>query len=266
MMKNPYEQQQILQGIKHIIVVGSGKGGVGKSTVALNLALALKQEGDATVGLMDADLYGPSIPSLTGTRREKMLVKDDKLLPVSKYGIQISSIGYLVDEESALVWRGPMLFKAIEQFLRDVEWGALDYLIVDLPPGTGDVALTLAQKTPISGGIAVTTPQNLALMDMMKAVDMFKEVQIPLLGVVENMSYFHPDGVAEAIHLFPKGQLHTFLKNKNIDCLAEIPFQMDIGLSADSGIPTMISDSHSKEARCFLDLAKKVREKIKTSR
>ncbi len=261
-MKNPFDQQKTLSGIKHVIAVGSGKGGVGKSTVALNLAIALRQLG-LNVGLMDADLYGPSIPIMTGTKKQRMYVENDQLIPLLKYGVKIASIGYLIDEHSAVIWRGPMLFKAIEQFLSDVLWGNLDYLIVDLPPGTGDVALTLAQKTPVSGGIVICTPQNLALADAIKAIAMFKEIQIPLLGVVENMSYFKPSNQTDPIYLFPKGQLDFYLKENKIEKLIQIPFHPDVGLCAESGVPTLESNKDSDEGRAFMELADKVHRRFK---
>ncbi len=257
-MANPFDQQRSLSGIRHIIAVGSGKGGVGKSTVALNLSMALKSL-DLKIGLLDADLYGPSIPSMTGTKKEKMRVHQERLIPIMKYGLKLASIGYLVEEHSAVIWRGPMLFKAIEQFLGEVSWGDLDYLVVDLPPGTGDIALTLAQKTPVSGGIVVCTPQNLALADAIRAVAMFKEIQIPLLGVVENMSYLKQGD--DVLQLFPKGQLDSYLKEHEIKKLARVPFHPDIGLFSESGIPLMEQDL--EEGRCFADLAQKVHLQLK---
>ena len=259
-MSNPFDQQKSLSGIKHIIAVGSGKGGVGKSTVALNLAVAL-QSLNFDVGLMDADLYGPSIPLMTGTNKKRMSVDKEKLVPIIKHGLKISSIGYLIDEGAPVIWRGPMLFKAIEQFLSDVNWGNLDYLIVDLPPGTGDVVLTLAQKTPISGGVVVCTPQNLAMIDMIKAIAMFKEIQIPLLGVVENMAYFKSKD--EEVQLFPKGQLDHYLREHSIDKLAQIPFYPDIGLSTESGIPVAQNDGIEK--KIFQELAQKIHNQLKKS-
>ncbi|MDE0151067.1 MAG: Mrp/NBP35 family ATP-binding protein [Bdellovibrionales bacterium] len=259
-MANPFDQQRSLSGIRHIIAVGSGKGGVGKSTVALNLAMALKQL-DLKVGLLDADLYGPSIPSMTGTKKEKMRVHQERLVPISKYGLKLASIGYLVDEHAPVIWRGPMLFKAIEQFLGEVDWGDLDYLVVDLPPGTGDVVLTLAQKTPVSGGIVVCTPQNLALADAVRAVAMFKEIQIPLLGIVENMAYFKQNEQSSAIQLFPKGQLDSYLKENGIEKLAEVPFHPDIGLFSESGVPLM--EQGLEEGKCFAELAQKIHLKLK---
>ena len=253
---NPFENQKCLSGIRHVIAVGSGKGGVGKSTVALNLALSLKQKG-FKVGLMDADLYGPSIPSLVGAKDQKMVVENEKLIPVVKYGIKIVSIGFLVDEDSAVIWRGPMLFKAIEQFLTDVFWGELDFLIVDLPPGTGDVALTLAQKIPVSGGIVVCTPQNLALADAKKALSLFKEVQIPILGVIENMSAFETS--EGKVHLFPKGQIDSYLKVNQVRKLGQIPFYLDIGICSESGVPFVESQKES----VFKELAQDICQILK---
>ncbi len=261
-MSNPFDQQKYLTGIKHIIAVGSGKGGVGKSTIALNLAVALRKL-NFSVGLMDADLYGPSIPLMTGTKKQRMVVHENKLVPITKHGLKISSIGYLIDENAPVIWRGPMLFKAIEQFLNDVNWGNLEYLVVDLPPGTGDVVLTLAQKTPISGGIVVCTPQNVAMIDMIKAIAMFKEIQIPLLGVVENMAYFKINDQEDIIQLFPKGQLDTYLQENSIEKLVQIPFHPDIGLCTESGIPAVQEDL--KEGKLFVDLAQKIHNHLNSS-
>ena len=255
-MKNPFDHQKILSGIQHVIAIGSGKGGVGKSTVALNLSLSLKNLG-FKVGLMDGDLYGPSIPSLVGAKNQRMIVENDHLIPILKYGIKIVSMGFLVDEDSAVIWRGPMLFKAIEQFLTDVFWGELDFLIVDLPPGTGDIALTLAQKTPLSGGIVVCTPQNLALADAKKAFSLFKEVQIPILGLVENMSFFKTS--KETLHLFPKGNLDSYLKENKIRKLTEIPFYLEIGVCSESGVPFV----ESQDDFVFKQLAKDICQILK---
>ena len=260
-MNNPFNQQKSLSGIKHIIAVGSGKGGVGKSTIAVNMAFSL-QRMHLKVGLMDADLYGPSIPTMTGTKDQKMIVENNKLIPILKYGVKIASMGYLVDDHSAVIWRGPMLFKAIEQFLGDVLWGALDYLIVDLPPGTGDVALTLAQKTPVSGGIVVCTPQNLALSDMMRAVSMFKEIQIPLLGAVENMAYFKSVDSSQPLFLFPRGNLDVYLKENKIKKLIQVPFYPDVGVCAESGVPLVESHGDSEEGKVFLNLAQEVHKQF----
>lgn len=256
---NPFLQQAPVQGIKHIIAVGSGKGGVGKSTVAVNLAMALNKKGKQ-VGLLDADIYGPSVPRMLGTQTQKIeIAEDKKLMPINRFGLKTMSLGYLIEESQAAIWRGPMLFKAMDQFFRDVKWGELDYLIVDLPPGTGDVGLTLAQKVPVSGAIVVVTPQNIALADAKKAIDMFERTNVPLLGVVENMSYLESHG--ERVQLFPKGDLETFLAAKKIRKLTEVPFYPEVGISGEGGIPLVESVSaDNSTVRPFYDLASMVCE------
>lgn len=253
-----FEKQTSIPGVRHIIVVGSGKGGVGKSTVSLNLSVGLSKLGMRT-GILDGDVYGPSLPRLTGTIHLKPnLGTDKKLTPLSRYGLKLLSMGNLVEEESALVWRGPMLFKTIEQFFRDVNWGALDVLVIDLPPGTGDVALTIAQKVLVSGGIVVSTPQNLSLVDTRKALNMFRQIQIPVIGVVENMSHYLSEG-GEKINLFPKGQLDLYLKEKKVEKLTEIPFHPHVGLSCEAGVPILESYPDSEEGKALVSLANKVK-------
>ncbi|MGE4132330.1 MAG: Mrp/NBP35 family ATP-binding protein [Bdellovibrionales bacterium] len=253
---NPFEKQAPLPGVRHIIAVGSGKGGVGKSTVAVNLAASLAKAG-RRVGLLDADIYGPSVPRMLGAQEARPeLDANQKIIPITRFGIKTMSLGYLVDEAQAAVWRGPMLFKAMDQFLRDVLWGDLDYLIVDLPPGTGDVGLTLAQKVPVSGAIVVLTPQNIALADAKKAIDMFTRTNVPVLGVVENMSYLVRDG--EKIQLFPRGDLETYLSVKKLTKLGEIPFYPEVGVAGEAGVPFVESPSGAEEAQAFQNLAKSV--------
>lgn len=261
MSTNPFDKQAPIKGIKHILMVGSGKGGVGKSAVAANLALSLKAQGK-TVGLLDADIYGPSVPRMFGSLNQPPKVDENhKIEPIVRHGLRLMSIGFLIDESSAVVWRGPMLFKAIDQFLNDVQWGELDYLVIDLPPGTGDVALTLAQKTPVDGAVIVCTPQNLALVDAKKALDMFQRINVPVLGMVENMSYLPmPDGTQKA--LFPKGDLRSFADAKKLDILGEIPFLTEIGMSAEAGIPFVVSASGSDEVKAFTEIANKITTKI----
>ena len=263
--KNPFEGQTPVKGVDFILVVGSGKGGVGKSTVALNLAMGLKRL-DWSVGVLDGDIYGPSLPRLTGTLRQRPeLGEDKKLIPLRRFGLSLMSMGHLVDEDSPLIWRGPMLFKAINQLFHDVNWGTLNALIVDLPPGTGDVALTIAQKTPVAGGIVVTTPQNLSLVDTRKAIAMFETINIPLMGVVENMSYMEmPNG--RTMELFPKGQLDVYLKAKKISKLTSIPFHPHVGLSCEAGVPLLESYPESKEGEAFLELAQKTQDFLKISK
>lgn len=268
---NPFDKQAPIEGIKKIIVVGSGKGGVGKSTVAANLALALKAEGQK-VGLLDADIYGPSVPRLFGAINQKPTYSQQtsttaahsqtsassapKIEPLNRYGLKLMSMGFLVEENQAVVWRGPMLFKAFEQFFRDVNWGELDYLIIDLPPGTGDVALTIAQKVPVSGAIVVCTPQNLALVDAKKAIDMFKQIHIRLLGVIENMAYFVTPDSNEKISLFPKGELNAYLDSQSIPKLAEVAFVPEIGLATEAGMPTLVSEPDGEISQIFREVAR----------
>lgn len=254
---NPFLQQSPIAGVKNIIAVGSGKGGVGKSTVAVNLAMALKQRG-LKVGLLDADIYGPSIPRLLGTMGARPEVNaDNKMIPITSHDVKTMSLGYLVDENQAAVWRGPMLFKAMDQFFRDVLWGELNYLVIDLPPGTGDVGLTMAQKVPVQGAIVVVTPQSVALADAKKAIDMFERTNVPLLGVIENMAYLKtPSG--ETIQLFPRGELDAFLDEKKIQKLAQIPFFPQIGQSGETGVPVVESAPNQDEAKIFAKLAEQI--------
>jgi len=256
----PFDQQKSMPGIKKIIAVSSGKGGVGKSTVAVNLAAALKEQiGEGKVGILDTDIYGPSIPRMMGALNQKPEIKGHLLKPLERGGIKLMSIGFIVEEDMAVVWRGPMLFKAIDQFLRDVEWGDLEYLVLDLPPGTGDVQLTLAQKIPINAAVVVTTPQNISLADVKKAIDMWGRVKVPILGVVENMSYLEING-QEKMQLFPKGELRSFLDSKKIPLISEIPFQPKIAVACETGISFVSSSKESTETKIFLDLALQVQK------
>lgn len=260
--QNPFNQQAPIPGVRHIVAIASGKGGVGKSTVSANLAVALAKSG-ARVGLLDCDIYGPSIPRLFGTINQKPAVNEaHRIQPIERYGVKLMSIGYLVEESAAVVWRGPMLFKAIDQFVKDVDWGELDYLLFDLPPGTGDVQLTLAQKVPITGSITVCTPQNLALIDVKKALDMFMRINVPVIGLVENMSYFvNPDDGAKT-QMFPKGELDAFLDKARITKLIELPFYTGLAKASEIGVPVCESSVTSNEALPFMQLARIVREKL----
>lgn len=255
---NPFEKQTGIPGVKHIIAVSSGKGGVGKSTVATNLAMALGKK--HKVGLLDADIYGPSIPRMLGTLGQKPHINPDtnQLEPVVRYGIKLMSIGFLVEENSAVVWRGPMLFKAMDQFLRDVNWGELDYLVVDLPPGTGDIQLTLAQKVPVAGAVVVSTPQNVALIDVKKAVDMFARVNVPVLGLVENMAYMINPANGEKMQLFPKGEIDAYADSRGIKKLGEVPFNPSVGLACEAGIPIVEANTNGAEAQAFLKIAEAI--------
>ncbi|NUN07351.1 MAG: Mrp/NBP35 family ATP-binding protein [Bdellovibrio sp.] len=257
---NPFEKQTSIPGVKHIIAVSSGKGGVGKSTVATNLAMALGKK--SKVGLLDADIYGPSIPRMLGTLGQKPGIdpETNQLIPITRYGIKLMSIGFLIEENAAVVWRGPMLFKAMDQFLRDVQWGELDYLVVDLPPGTGDIQLTLAQKVPVAGAVVVSTPQNVALLDVKKAVDMFQRLNVPLLGMIENMAYMINPANGEKMQLFPKGEIDSYAKAQGIAKLGEVPFNPSVGLACEAGIPIVEANSNGAEAQEFMRIADRIRE------
>ncbi|HVK60744.1 MAG TPA: Mrp/NBP35 family ATP-binding protein [Bdellovibrionales bacterium] len=255
---NPFDQQRPIPGVKSVIAVSSGKGGVGKSTVATNLAVALAKQG-MKVGLLDADIYGPSLPRMMGTLNQRVEIGDDKrLIPLERYKVKLMSIGFLVDEDLAVVWRGPMLFKAMDQFLREVNWGELDYLLVDLPPGTGDIQLSLAQKVPVAGAVAVSTPQDVALTDVKKAIDMWSRVNVKILGIVENMAWFTPPGSTERMQLFPKGSLDTYMKERGIPKLGEVPFGPKVGIGGEAGIPIVESDPSSEEAKAFMEIARRL--------
>ncbi len=260
---NRKDNKSVLSGVKNIIVVASGKGGVGKSTVATNLALGLAQEG-ASVGLLDADIYGPSIPIMLGIRdeRPKMMEVEGKgmIVPMERYGIKAMSIGLLIDEKQAVMWRGPMATSALKQFISDVYWGELDYLVIDLPPGTGDVHLTLVQTVPVTGAVIVSTPQPVAAADARKAIMMFKQpnINVPILGVVENMAYFTPAELPEnKYYLFGKGGAKKMAEQFELPFLAEIPLVQSIREGGDKGIPAVIDDEPIAKA-AFIDLAQQV--------
>lgn len=256
-MSNPFDQQKPLEGVKNIIAVSSGKGGVGKSTVSSNLAVALAKAGKK-VGLLDADIYGPSVPRMFGAINQRPEVTDgNRIIPIERYGVKLMSIGFITEEDAALVWRGPMLFKAMDQLLRDVLWEDLDYLLVDLPPGTGDVQLSLAQKVPITGALIVSTPQNISFIDVKKSIDMFDRVGTPILGLVENMAFFRgPDG--EEMDMFPRGELEDFCEKKNIAKLASLAFHKPVAMGGEAGIPVTESHPDSDESKSFATLAQSI--------
>ncbi len=264
------ETDAMLKEVKNIIAVGSGKGGVGKSTIAVNLAVSLAKTG-ARVGLIDADIYGPSIPMMLGliNERPEGLDKDGKtfVLPLEKYGLKILSIGFFVDQSKALIWRGPMASMALRQLFTDAEWGALDYMVIDLPPGTGDIPLTLIQDFPLTGAIIVSTPQQLAIADVRKAADMFRndKINIPILGLVENMAYFTPPEFPEKKYfIFGEGGCRKFAGELNIPVLGQIPIVPAISDSGDSGKPLALDDLSPVEA-AFNQLAEKVAQQIAIS-
>ena len=250
-----------IPGIKNIIAVASGKGGVGKSTVAVNLALALAVEG-AKVGILDADIYGPSQPRMLGVKR-KPESKDGKTLePIESHGLQAMSIGFLIDEETPMIWRGPMVTQALEQLLKDTNWRDLDYLVIDLPPGTGDIQLTLAQKVPVSGAVIVTTPQDIALLDARKGLKMFEKVDVPVLGIVENMSTHVCSNCGHEEHIFGEGGGQRMAKESEVALLGELPLDIRIRAETDGGKPTVIAEPDSNIAHLYRDIARRVAAKL----
>jgi ATP-binding protein involved in chromosome partitioning len=248
-----------IEGVDRIVAVASGKGGVGKSTTACNLAIALSRLG-LKVGVLDADVFGPSMPRLFGIAEKPTLAADgQKLKPIEKYGVKVMSIGFLVEENSAIVWRGPMVTSALNQFLRDVDWGQLDVLVVDMPPGTGDVQLTVAQNAPMSGAVIVSTPQDLALIDARRAIAMFKQVETPILGIVENMSFFVCPHCGERSDVFAHGGARHEAETQGVPFLGEAPLHMLIRETSDGGKPVVASAPDSPQARAYLDIAEKLR-------
>jgi ATP-binding protein involved in chromosome partitioning len=255
--------QAILPQVKNVILVGAGKGGVGKSTVSVNLAAALAREG-AKVGLLDADFYGPSVPLMTGITERPVSPDGKTLHPLEKHGLKVMSIGFLVEADQALIWRGPMLHGALMQLVRDVRWGELDYLVLDLPPGTGDVALSLSQSVKASGAVLVTTPQDVALADVVRAKQMFDKVHIPVLGIVENMSQFVCPHCSKATAIFNRGGGHKAAEMFNIPFLGEIPLDLKIRESGDAGVPVVLSAPDSPEAQAFMSMARNIAGRVST--
>jgi len=252
-----------LENVKNIIAVASGKGGVGKSTTSANLALALASEG-ATVGLLDADIYGPSQPRMMGLSGQPESIDGKSLEPMENYGVQTMSIGFLIDEETPMIWRGPMVTQALEQLLNDTKWRDLDYLIIDLPPGTGDTQLTLAQKVPVSGAIIVTTPQDIALLDARKGLKMFEKVEVPILGIVENMSTHICRECGHEEPIFGKGGGQTMASEAGIDLLGSLPLELNIRRQADTGKPTVVSEPNGRTADIYREIARRAAARLST--
>lgn len=251
----------MLDNVKNIIAVASGKGGVGKSTVSANLALALSAEG-ATVGILDADIYGPSQPRMLGVTAQPESKDGTSLEPLTSYDLQAMSIGFLIDEETPMIWRGPMVTQALEQLLKDTKWNDLDYLIIDLPPGTGDTQLTLAQKVPVSGSVIVTTPQDIALLDARKAFKMFEKVEIPVLGIVENMSTHICSNCGHEEHIFGEGGGLKMAEQYDVDYLGAIPLDGKIRSDADGGKPTVVADPEGRIAQNYREIARHTAAKL----
>jgi ATP-binding protein involved in chromosome partitioning len=252
---------QLMPNVKNIIAVASGKGGVGKSTTAANLALALAAEG-AKVGVLDADIYGPSQPMMLGIDRRPESDDGQTMEPLENHGIQVMSIGFLINQDEAMIWRGPMATQALEQLLRQTNWQDLDYLVVDLPPGTGDIQLTLSQRVPMTGAVIVTTPQDIALIDARKAVTMFEKVGVPILGIVENMAVHVCSNCGHAEHIFGEGGGKRYAAERDIEYLGALPLDIRIRAQADSGKPTVVAEPDGEAAGIYKDIARKVAVKI----
>jgi len=256
-------QKQAVSGVKNIIAVGSGKGGVGKSTVTVNLAVALAKTG-ANVGLMDADVYGPNVPMMLGVTGRPQAV-NNRIQPLSNHGVHVMSMGFLTTDDTPLIWRGPMLHSVITQFVRQVDWGDLDYLLVDLPPGTGDVQLTLTQTVPLMGAVVVSTPQDVALQDARKAILMFRQVRVEILGIVENMSYFVCPKCNARAEIFSHGGGEETARRYEVPFLGEVPLDISVRVGGDVGKPVVLSEPDSPVARAFGTIAGNVARRISTA-
>ena len=259
---SPWQNQNKVPGIKRVIAVASGKGGVGKSTSSVNLACALKYLGDK-VGLLDCDIYGPSIPLMMGTRQKPTVTEDEtRMVPPEAHGIKLMSMGFLIEGDNPVIWRGPMIMKTIQQFVTTVAWGELDYLVVDLPPGTGDAQLSLCQTVPLDGGVIITTPQEASLGVVRKGISMFEKVNVPILGIIENMSYYTtPNG--ERVEIFGHGGGHSEAKRQNIAFLGEIPIFTEIRIAGDAGVPVVVSHPNEPAGQGFIKIAEMLRQMLK---
>jgi len=254
--------QSGIPGVDAVIAVASGKGGVGKSTTAVNLALGLRDLG-LKVGVLDADIYGPSLPKLLGIKEKPQTIGGNRLKPIERYGLTVMSIGFLIDEETPMIWRGPMVMSALTQMMREVEWGKLDVMVVDMPPGTGDAQLTMAQQVPLKGAVIVSTPQDLALIDARRGVAMFKRVNVPVLGVIENMSYFLCPECGTRSDIFGHGGARHEAERQGVAFLGEVPLHMDIREKSDAGLPVVATDPDGPHAKIYRDIAAKVLAQIK---
>jgi ATP-binding protein involved in chromosome partitioning len=252
--------RQALPGVKNIIAVGAGKGGVGKTTVSVNLAIALAKCG-SKVGIIDGDIYGPNVPIMLGMKAQ-LTTDGQKIIPAEKYGLQVISMGFLTQDDAPIIWRGPMLHGALQQFFREVRWGQLDYLVIDLPPGTGDVALSLSQTVPVAGAIVVTTPQQVSLADSRRAIAMYKKLNIPPLGVVENMSYFVCTNCQHEADIFGHGGGEKMAAELSVPFLGRIPIYQPIREGSDVGVPLMIGEPESPAARAFMSAAERTAAQV----
>ena len=257
---NPWANQNSVPGLKHIVAVASGKGGVGKSTASVNIACGLRQLG-ARVGLLDCDIYGPSIPLMMGIHDRPTISADEKLVPPTNYGVHLMSMGFLIEGDAPVIWRGPMIVKTIQQFFFSVAWGELDYLLVDLPPGTGDAQLTLCQTVPLDGGVIITTPQEASLGVVRKGIAMFQKVNVPILGIVENMSYFTAPG-GQRVEIFGHGGGQEESRRQNVPFLGEVPIFTEIREGGDKGVPVTISAPESAPGKAFIQIAEKLKQQL----
>jgi len=256
------EATQGVPGVEAIIAVASGKGGVGKSTTAVNLALGLSALGLKT-GILDADIYGPSLPKLLAIKERPQTIGGTRLKPITRYGLSVMSIGFLIDEETPMIWRGPMVISALTQMLREVEWGTLDVMVVDMPPGTGDAQLTMAQQVPLKGAVIVSTPQDLALIDARRGIAMFKRVNVPVLGIVENMSYFLCPECGTRSDIFGHGGARREAERLSVPFLGEVPLHMTIREKSDAGLPVVATEPDGPHAKIYRDIAANVRDQLK---
>ncbi|HLW28552.1 MAG TPA: iron-sulfur cluster carrier protein ApbC [Kiloniellales bacterium] len=263
--QGPGARRALVPGVKHIVAVASGKGGVGKSTTAVNFALGLASLG-LRVGMLDADIYGPSQPRMMGIGGRPTSTDGKILKPLENYGVKCMSMGFLVAEDTPMIWRGPMVQSALSQMLRDVDWGELDVLVVDMPPGTGDAQLTMAQQVPLSGAVIVSTPQDIALIDARKGLNMFRKVDVPVLGIIENMSLYICPNCGHEAHIFGHGGAAQEARKLGVDLLGEIPLHIEIRETADSGRPIVVSKPDSPHAQAYLEIARKVQGKLDGAR
>ncbi|XVE77881.1 hypothetical protein DITRI_Ditri13aG0099200 [Diplodiscus trichospermus] len=247
-----------INGVKDVIAVASGKGGVGKSTTSVNLAVALANKCQLKVGLLDADVYGPSVPTMMNIHQKPEITRDMKMIPIENYGVKCMSMGFLVDKDAPIVWRGPMVMSALQKMSREVNWGDLDILVVDMPPGTGDAQLTMSQKLQLSGALIVSTPQDVALIDARRGVRMFSKVQVPILGLIENMSYFKCPHCDEPSFIFGSGGARKTAAEMGLQLLGEIPIEVDIRKGCDEGIPILVSAPDSVVSKAYHDVAQNV--------
>ena len=257
--RQPAGQQPAVPGVEAIIAVASGKGGVGKSTTAVNLALGLRDLG-LKVGVLDADIYGPSVPKLLAIRGKPQTIGGTRLRPMDGYGLKVMSIGFLIEEETPMIWRGPMVMSALTQMLREVEWGTLDVMVVDMPPGTGDAQLTMAQQVPLKGAVIVSTPQDLALIDARRGIGMFRRVNVPVLGIVENMSYFRCPECGTRADIFGHGGARHEAERQGVPFLGEVPLHIEIREKSDAGLPVVATDPDGAHAKTYREIAARVRD------